>query len=276
MKAAGLDKANGFELQVSTYANMSATRLALSGGTVQAIVSDWLWAGQRGAQGQALWFVPYSRSIGRVMVSSDSTLKWPEQLKGKRIGVAGGPFSKGWMLLQADAKKAGLDLKKEAVVKFAAPPLLSSELERGNLDVLVTFWRFGARLEAKGFKRLLDLDQVSQSLGLSSQMPMLGYVLDRQWALSHKAAAQGFERAVAETKELLAEEPDRWLPLKPLMKAKNTAEFNALKAGYLAGIAAPLDQAQIDSAISFYKLIDQSRTKPTGLPLNPSLFRLEP
>lgn len=276
MKAQGLDRANGFDLQVQPYANMSATRLALSSGGVDAIVSDWLWAGQRELQGQTLWFVPYSRAIGTVMVAANSTLQWPDQLRGKRIGVAGGPFSKGWVLIKAYAMKQGIDLNKDAEIKFAAPPLLSSELERGNLDLLVTFWHFGARLEAKGFKSLVSLDDVAGELGLSNQMPMLGYLFDRKWALGNRLLAEGFARAVTQTKQVLLNDLDSWQRLRPLMQAKDDATFETLKAGYLAGVPSTLNMRQIRSAQSFYSLIDTSRRKPTGIQLDEALFRLQP
>lgn len=278
LQAEGLDKDHGFVLQIQPYATLSATRLALSSNGVDAIVSDWLWAGQRQAQGQAFWFVPYSRSIGRVIVAADSALKWPDDLRGKRIGVAGGPYSKGWVLLQAEARKAGIDLKREARITFAAPPLLNNELKRGNLDLLVTFWHFGARLEAQGFKPLLSLQTMTENQGLSAQMPMLGYLFKRDWVDQNLAVAHGFQQAILHTKQRLQNDPEglRWARIRPLMKASDDATYMALRTGYLKGIPAALDAAQIRSAQHFYTLIDQSRKAPTGQPLDASLFRLQP
>jgi len=278
LQAEALDRQHGFELQIQPYATMSATRLALSSGGVDAIVSDWLWAGQRQAQGEAFWFVPYSRSIGRVIMAPGDHIQWPDQLRGKRIGVAGGPYSKGWILLQAEAQKAGIDLAREANVTFAAPPLLSSELERGKLDLLVTFWHYGARLEAKGFKPLLSLQQITEDQGLSSQMPMLGYLFKRSWVKQFPAAAAGFAAAIADTKARLRDDPEgqRWARIRPLMKAESEQVFSALREGYLAGIPAPLDGQQVESAQRFYQLIDQHRKQPTGHALDAALFRLQP
>ena len=278
LQAEGLDTAHGFRLEVQPYATMSATRLALSSDGVDAIVSDWLWAGQRQAQGEALWFVPYSRAIGRVIVPENSELTWPDGLRGKRIGVAGGPYSKGWVLLQAEARQAGIDLKREAKITFAAPPLLNSELERGNLDLLVTFWHYGARLEAKGFKPLLSLQTITENQGLSAQMPMLGYLFKRNWVDQHPVLAEGFKQAVAQTKQRLQNDADdqRWTRIRPLMKATDEATFTALRSGYLQGVPTTLNDAQISSAQRFYTLIDQSRKTPTDQPLDASLFRLQP
>lgn len=277
MQREGLDKAHGFELKVQPYASLSATRLALTSRGVDAIVSDWLWAGQRQAQGEHLVFIPYSRSIGRVMVAKNKSLSWPQGLRGKRIGVAGGPYSKGWVLMQAAARKAGLDLKREAQVTFAAPPLLNAELSKGRLDIVVTFWHYGARLQAQGYQQLISLQTLTQQQGLDTQMPMLGYLFPRQWVTEQPEAAEGFAKAVAETKRLLAQDDGRlWSAIRPMMKAKTDAEFQVLRDGYISGIPAALGQSQVSSAQRFYQLIDQLRPQPAGNALEASLFSLKP
>ncbi|MEZ5453671.1 MAG: ABC transporter substrate-binding protein [Thiothrix sp.] len=56
------------------------------------------------------------------MVKPDSGIKTLADLKGKKLGVAGGPSDKSWLLLRAYAKQtAGLDLQAEAEPQFAAP-----------------------------------------------------------------------------------------------------------------------------------------------------------
>lgn len=277
MQREGLDKAHGFELKVQPYASLSATRLALTSRSVDAIVSDWLWAGQRQAQGEALVFIPYSRSIGRVMVAGNSKLNWPEGLRGKRIGVAGGPYSKGWVLMQAAAQKVGLDLQREANVTFAAPPLLNAELTKGRLDMVVTFWHYGARLKAQGYDELISLQTLTEQQGLDAHMPMLGYLFPRQWVAEQPDVAMGFANAVVETKGLLQQDNGRlWHAIRPMMKAKNDAEFAALREGYISGIPGVVGASQIKSAQMFYQLIDQLRPKPAGNALDAMLFSLQP
>lgn len=269
MQSLGFDRANGFQLEVMPYANMSATRLALSGGSVDAIVSDWLWAGKREAQAQSLWFVPFSSSIGAVLVPANSTRRWPDGLKGARIGVAGGPFSKGWVLVQASAARVGIDPIKEAEVSFAAPPLLNNELRHGRLDMLVTFWHFGARLQSEGYKTLVDLPTLMDELGMGQGVPMLGYLFPRSWALQNAKLAKGFEAAVSQTKASLAQDDGLWQQIRPLMKAEDEGNFLALRDGFRAGIPAPLTEQQIEGAQRFYQMINQTQTEP----LNRALFR---
>ena len=51
--------------------------------------------------------------------------------------------------------------------------------------------------------------------------------------------ATGFARASREAKDLLARDDAAWDALRPIMNAKDDAEFLALRAGWRAGIPAP-------------------------------------
>lgn len=105
MKHHGLDKANGFELEIVPFAGGDATRIALLGGEVDVIVSDWLWVSRQRSDGKDMTFVPYSSSVGAIMVNGDSDIQEFSDLKGKKLGVAGGPLDKSWLLLQGMAEQ---------------------------------------------------------------------------------------------------------------------------------------------------------------------------
>ena len=92
-----LDKANGIELDVVPLAGNEATRIALLSGAVDIIVSDWLFVSRQRAEGMPLAFVPYSTSVGAIMVPPGSDITTLADLKGKTIGVAGGPLDKSWL-----------------------------------------------------------------------------------------------------------------------------------------------------------------------------------
>jgi NitT/TauT family transport system substrate-binding protein len=65
--------------------------------------------------------------MGSLVIAADSQIGSIEQLAGKRIGVAGGPIDKSWLILQAWAKRQmGFDISRSAQPVFAAPPLLNS------------------------------------------------------------------------------------------------------------------------------------------------------
>ena len=53
IKDQGFDKANGFTLELLPLAGNPATQVAMQGGEVDAIVSDFLWVAQQRAAGAA-------------------------------------------------------------------------------------------------------------------------------------------------------------------------------------------------------------------------------
>jgi NitT/TauT family transport system substrate-binding protein len=67
----GLDAEQGFTLDVQEFGGGDATNVALLGGAVDTIVDDWLWVSRQRAEGLPLTFVPFSRSVGAVMVEAD-------------------------------------------------------------------------------------------------------------------------------------------------------------------------------------------------------------
>src|SRR5205807_10312248 len=100
-----------------------------------------------------------------VMVPANSTISSLADLKGKKLAIAGGPLDKSWLLLQAVARRGGLDLKTQASIVYGAPPLLSEKALQRENDATLTFWNFCAELENSGFERAIEIEQVMRALG---------------------------------------------------------------------------------------------------------------
>jgi NitT/TauT family transport system substrate-binding protein len=101
---------------------------------------------------------------------------------------------------------------------------------------VLNFWPYVARLEATGMQRLIGIQEVASTLGITSEVPFVGYVFDEQWAAANRQAALGFIHATIKAKKILQHSDQEWLRLRPLMKASNDATFNALRDGFRAGI----------------------------------------
>lgn len=232
-----LDVKHGLDLQVSGFAGKQASSVALQGGAVDSIVTDWLWTSRQRAEGKGFTFIPYSVSVGALMVAADSPINSIEDLKGRKIGIAGGPLDKSWLLMRALANKQhGLDLNKNVEKVFGAPPLLSRQLEDGNVDAVLTFWHFAAKLEAKGMRRVVDVGQIARDLGIGAKVPQIGYVFNDDWVKAHPGKLKKFNDALLEAKAILGWSNKEWDRIRPLTKAKDEATFNALKKGYRDGI----------------------------------------
>jgi len=88
LKNAGFDTDNGIEVEIVPFAGGDATKIALQGGEVDVIVSDWLWVSRQRADGVAMTFSRYSSSVGSLMVGADSGLKALTDLTGQWLESA--------------------------------------------------------------------------------------------------------------------------------------------------------------------------------------------
>ena len=271
----GLDTRYGIKLEVIPVAGKQSADVMLAGGEADVIVTDWLWVSRQRHLGADYTFIPYSRQVGSVLVPPESPLKTLMDLKGKRIGVAGGPTDKSWILLCALAKKEmNIDLKRESEPVFGAPPLLNELFLKNKIDALLTYWNFAARLKSSGARDLLSIGTIAQSLGLDSDTPLLGYVFSQSWSKAHDDAAQKLAAASADAKQRLAHDDDEWLRLRPLMNANDDQEFEVLKAGFRAGIPSPnaIDRAAALRLFNIVTEFGEDNLMSDNLTLAPGIF----
>ncbi len=236
MKHAGLDRAAGIDVEIVPFAGEDATSVALQAGAVDVIVSDWLWVSRLRSGGSDVTFVPYSSAVGAIMVPPGSKVGSLGQLTGKTIGVAGGPLDKNWLLIQALAQRSyGIDLADANEILYGAPPLLAEKARQGEIDAVLNFWHYCARLEAEGFRRLVSGAEAAEALGASGPVAAIGYVFDESWAREHPEAANGFVAASRATKQLLAASDEEWQRLSPLIRADGR-ELEVLRERFREGI----------------------------------------
>lgn len=242
----GLDTAQGFQLEVMPVAGNPAAQVALQGGAADAIVTDWFWVARMRAEGQDYRFLPYSKAVGGLMVKAESPVKSLTDLKGRKIGIAGGPLDKSWLILRAYAEQqSGFDLAAETEQVFGAPPLIMEAGVSGEVDAAINFWHFAAKMETRGMTTLISVGEAAQALGLDPETPLLGYVVSGDLVNGKPDLVAGLAQASRAAKELLATDDAAFARLRPIMKAKDDAQYAALVAGYRAGIPAdrPVDEA---------------------------------
>lgn len=237
IKNNGLDTANGFRLDVMDVAGGPAGQIAFQGGEVDFIVSDWLWVARQRAEGKDYIFIPYSKAVGGVMVTADSPVQTLQDLAGKKIGIAGGPLDKSWVILQAYAKHAyGMDLRSETEQVFGAPPLIFKTALSGDTAAAINFWHFMAKMEAAGMRNIVSVADAAQAMGLDPETPLLGYVLRGDMLQTNPGLVAGLANASRSAKDILATNDAEWDKLRDRMNVKNDAEFRALIQGFRAGI----------------------------------------
>src|SRR4051812_48524428 len=252
----GIDQRHGFTLKPVVLADKDATSVALLSGDVDAIVTDWIWVAKQRSLGRDFTFVPFSRSVGALMVDPAKGYKKLGDLKGKTLGVAGGATDKSWVLLQAYARKTeGLDIAKAIDVEFAAPPMLNELVVRGKLDGVLNFWNFNARLKEKGMVPLLTIGEILPALGLKTAPPLLGWVFSEKWANEHPELAKGLIDASYAAKQQMKTDDALWQKLRPKMDAESDSLFEILKAGYREGIPEGYSEADVAAASDAFDLM---------------------
>lgn len=256
IQAEGLDKKAGVEIDIVNVANNQAGPVALLGGETDVIVSDWTWAMRQRSLGDVLKFSPYSSALGAIMVAKDSGMKSLGDLAGKRLGVAGSPVDKSWILLRAYSRKVlGKDIGEIAEPVFAAPPLVTEEMRSGRLDGVLNFWTYAARLSGSGFVELLSMAEVLTALGIDPTPPLVGYVWYERIEAEKAAALAAFFKAVEAGNQVLKTSDAAWERLRPLIRPANDAELAEIKAFYRSGIPGPWTAAETRSAEKLMALL---------------------
>lgn len=271
-----LDQKNGFDLELVQFASNNATAVAALGGEVDSMVTDWFWALRERSQGEDFVFFPYSVTLGAVIVPDDSPIASIADLKGKRIGVAGGPLDKGWLLLRSRAGQLGAgDLAETAEPVFAAPPLLNEQMLNGSIDAVLNYWHFAARLEGEGYRQLVGVSDIMRELGFKSPPPLIGFVFRESTARDKPQAVEGFARATREAAEILIESDEEWVRLRPQLGAETDGQFEALVRRFREGMLHSWGEEERAEARRLFEILSdlggEGLTGP-GVRFDPSVF----
>ena len=261
----GLDRQGGVKIEILELASPEAGKIALRGGSVDVIVSDWLWVSRERDLGAKLVFHPYSSAVGAVMVPGTSAMRSLADLRGKKLAVAGGPIDKSWLLLQGAAKRNGIDLKTQASIVYGAPTLLAEKALQGEVDATLNYWNLSAGLEAKGFRRLIGVEDLLPSLGAKGPTAMLGYVFDEAWAARNRDTVARFIDVTRKAKEILATSDAEWERIAPLVRAGDATALKAYRDRYRQGIPRrPVEDEEADARALFRVLATQGGQSLVG------------
>jgi NitT/TauT family transport system substrate-binding protein len=255
IKTHGLDRKAGLDLEITELASTEAGKIALKGGAADLILSDWLWVARERGLGGTLTFHPYSSTVGAVMVPATSPIQGIADLKGRKLEVAGGPIDKSWLLLQALARRSGVDLKKDATLIYGAPPLLTQKAIQGEQDATLTFWNFCAELEGKGFRRAVAMDEVMKQLGAKGAISIVGYVFDEAWAAKNRGAVDRFLAMTHEAKKILASSETEWQRLAPRIGTSDAATLKIYRQRYLEGVPQRTSGEEATDAQALYLVL---------------------
>jgi NitT/TauT family transport system substrate-binding protein len=260
-----LDTAHGVAIETTKLANTDAGRIGLLAGGIDVAVLDWPFVAAQRAAGNKLCFAAFSDAVGGLIVPADSPVHALPDLAGRSLGIAGGPSDKSWLIVQAAGRHAGIDLAKAARPAYGAPPLLGAKLQQGELDAVLTYWNFAARLQAAGLKQVLSVADAARMLGLPGAPGLVGFAFREDWARANPAAIGGFLRAVAAAQDRLRTDNADWTAVRPLMDAPDDAAFAALRDRFIAGIVRrPAAEQEALAAKVLAILVETGGAQATG------------
>src|SRR5260370_41341714 len=107
------------------------------------------------------------------------------------------------------------------------PPLIFQKLQQGEADASLNFWNFCARLEAKGYRRILDVRDAQAALGLKEPVALVGYAFSEEFAAIHKSTIDRFINVADTADDIMLRSDEEWAALRPLMNAADEWPFKA-------------------------------------------------
>ncbi len=257
IRARGLDKAARLDLVVTELASPEAGKIGLKGGSADLIVADVMFVARERAIGGSLVFHPFTSALGAVMAPADSPLRGFNDLKGRKLGVVGGALDKSWLLLQAWSRQRGFDVKKNVDVNYGAPSLLAAKAEQGELDAVLNYWNICAELEAKNFRRALEMSDIERDLGAKGPVAMVGYAFEQSFAAKNAAALKRYFEIAARAKDILAGDPLEWQRISARAGVTDDKALAVLRRRFSDGIPRrSLDDEETDARTLYKVLVD--------------------
>jgi NitT/TauT family transport system substrate-binding protein len=251
-----LDKKYHFSLDVTPVGGKHASAISLQSHAVDIIYSDWVWVNRQRFNNRMFGFSPVSAAAGGLYAQPNSPVVSIRDLDGQRVGIAGGSVDKSWLLLQAYSKQTlDQDLMKSVEPVFAAPPLLNQLMYDDKLPLILNFWHYSARLNAKGFKKIISVQEMMAGLGVNRQVPLVGWVFTEAWRQKNNQLLGGFLKASRDAREILLTSDGEWQRIRSLTRAEDDQVFEALKEGYRAGVQRQFGIDELDALERLYAIM---------------------
>ncbi len=212
MRTRGIADKYNLKVEEIPVSGPQAQYTAMQTGDFQVATTAWFPVVLMRAQGYKFTIVfPVSSYTDDIVVPADSPLKSMADLKGKRVGISGGPASSGTWIFRTEAVRFfGFDPMKEARVQFGAAPLLTGLMENNELDaVLIQNPQVVRLLETKKFRSLASFGDIWREK-TGQDVMLVTIVMNEDWAKANREIAKRFVAAFKESAEYLKAHAEVW------------------------------------------------------------------
>ena len=256
IKENNLDKKNNVVIKEKFFSTKNAAAIALQGKAVDMIVTDWIWVSRQKGEKRNYFFFPHSMSVGGIMVKHDSEIIDIKDLENKKLGIAGSSIDKSWLLFRAYSnKKLGKDPINFLKPNYAAPPLLNELIERNEIDAVLNYWHYNARLKSKGYREIITVENILKDLGIKSKMPAYGWVFSEDFGKKNKNLINSFLDASNEAKKIMLSSDNEWERIFPLTNARDRTTLIHLRDAYRNGIPLSFGNKEIEETKKVFKIL---------------------
>ncbi|HYY88249.1 MAG TPA: ABC transporter substrate-binding protein [Chloroflexota bacterium] len=212
LKDRGIAAKYGLELQVIGISNTGQQWNSLRSGDSDissGSVLDLLRQRQAGLKARAI--SAFSTFGNPVVALASKPYTSLADLKGARVGTPNETLL-DWMILRAAGKKTeGFDVGQTAQVQSAAPGLLNSLLDKGELDAALQFSDFTLGPLTRGtYKEVTTVPRAMAAAGLDPESFYLTWNLADAWRDSHPDSVPRLVAAIDEAVQLLETDDAVW------------------------------------------------------------------
>lgn len=226
----GFFRKHGVEVQLVYIRTGPQTIAALSGGEIQIIytIPSVVLSAAAGGMDLAMFGGIVNKAEGDIVAAP--SIRSPEDLKGKRIGVqsiGGGIWSQTMLALEHFGLEPTRD-KINIMVIGGDQSVIAQALATGTIDAAYLGYTFSSSLKARGFRVLVDLGKAA--------IPYQGLALigRNSYLKQNAAVADGVLRGVLEAVAFVQTPARKEAVIKSLLKNLRLADARDAESGYNA------------------------------------------
>jgi NitT/TauT family transport system substrate-binding protein len=195
--------------------------------------------------------------VNMVFVRKDSTIHTLKDLKGRKLGVFGGPGSTTFTFLAVLARHwHGIDLFQEAELVSAPAPALIELLKRGDIDAALIGTTESIQTYAQDrFRVLVDLSEEYRARQGGRAPAHVTIATNEGFAKSHPDIVRDYLKAFKETVQYVHDHPDVWDEYAASIKMNNPTERALLREKMGPNLTSQWDAAQIAVQNDYLKMV---------------------
>ncbi len=259
MQKLGIDKKYNLDIERKNTIDANALYTMLRGKEVDIGFGGWTTAAEYRTKGSDMVAV-YSmmKVMDDVMVKKDSPLKSFADLKGKRVGIFGGPAGSTTMIFRVEVSKFfGFDIDKDATVQYGAPPMLMGLLDKGELDAVLLLDPYVSKMLASGkYRSIGELGEIWQQK-MGYPLVSINILTNDEFANKNPQTVKNFVKAWKESLEYMKSHPELWPEMTKAIGMTSPEEINILRDRVDKSMFAQWDDELIQQQMKFAEMAVQ-------------------